>query len=460
MVRFEDGMTGTVVGTVTEVDEELEKVTVRHEEGEYVLSMDEVCWVREVKCSRRHIDSANLHAMRRFPGARVLPVHRTRSSRINEQRAGAVAAFLRNPENVDVGDASIANSKSGGKLKFKTSRCSMYIKLKHEMLQAGIRPVSSGYFYELTKDYDIVTADNCCCGTCRDLGMYNFNELREVIKELNEHLKEYSHSTAATAKEFDAASKVLIDRCNAQEKFLSTSFFSHLKHNDGCGNHCLTHLLSTYNNPNFKKGCTHPRDDDVVVEPEETMDQYHQREFGRDARPTDWDGECSICEDNDKTQRLQLCKSCNVAVHKDCMEGNCNDLPRKGDMWMCPDCVRDDCNQQHTSSCELCNEFDYLMNDVFRRINLLIHYESIALKDETEETIHQRSDMLACRLRLVQRNEHLFRAHKIRHRNQHCFKELCLNNMGIDSFYLLVDYWAKLQAQKDRTKTCEGGEVG
>jgi hypothetical protein len=189
-----------VTGAISAVDNDLGEVTITHELGETNMSIDEVALVREVKCSRRHVDSANLHALKRFLGARVLHVRQSRCSRISETTAKFVAEFLQNTENVEVAEASIANSKSGGKYKIKMARCSMWGKLRLEILEAGLVPVSYGHFFKITKDYGIVSADNCFCGSCRDLGMYNFNELRDVIKELNEYLKELSSATIATCK--------------------------------------------------------------------------------------------------------------------------------------------------------------------------------------------------------------------------------------------------------------------
>jgi hypothetical protein len=472
-------------GTVIAVNESLGEVTVRFVEEDdteeeeaaeeekgaeeeakkaqgttKVVSATDVRHFRQVKCSRRQVESANLHALDRFPGARVLPVKLSRCSRIDETRADFVSEFLRNPENVEVGEASIANAKSGGKNKLKTSRCEAHRKLFEEMIKEGLRPVSYGHFYNITKDYEILTADNCCCGHCRDLGMYNFDHCRDVITETNEYLKEVSTPTKEEEDELDKQCKDLVTRTNTQEKFLSTEFFGHLKNTDGCGSHCLTHLLSTHNNSNFCKPCTHPRDDGAEIPKQESMDEYHRRVLNRkcDAQK-DWDDACSICEVKNKHRPL-LCEYCNHVAHKKCIEGSCCDLPlTKNEEWTCPDCVREHCDQQHSSSCDQCNEFDYIMKDAHRRVDLLRFYESKA-ETSSEETRHEKSDMLHCRLRVVERNHHLYRAHKIRHRNQHSFKELCLNNMRSDSFYLLVDYWAKLQAQKSSTKTCEGGEVG
>lgn len=479
-----------VAGVICAVDNDAQEVTVKYDElhdeadenGEVTLSMNVISRVKPVKCSSRQCDEAKKHSNVRFAGAKVIPVAYERSGKIDAPRVEFVANFLRNPENVEVGEPNIGNKKGGGKDKMRISRCGLYSKLSKEMEAAGLTPISYGHFYNTTRHYDILSADNCCCGSCRDLGMYNYNELREVISETNNHIKGLCSEDVS---EWDKRCKELTDRTVVDEKFVATEFFGHLKHEDGCGSHCLTHLLTTYNDPRFCKCCTHPRDDNVKPEVPETMDEYHQRVFNRKAKTdSDWNGECSICSEVGRKERVQLCEYCNEVAHKSCIETNCRDLPPKDTRWTCPTCVRDLCDQQHSSSCDQCNEFGYIMDDAHRMVRLLEFYEDprqvAALtaptttmrinkkktkaeeeaEEEVKKKLHERSAMLACRLRIIERNHNQYRAHKIRHRNQHGFKELCLNNMRTDSFYLLVDYWAKLQAQKTKTKTCEGGEIG
>ena len=52
------------------------------------------------------------------------------------------------------------------------------------MEAASLKPVSWGHFWSLVEngDYELQTADNCCCGTCRDLGYRNYDELRDIVQ--------------------------------------------------------------------------------------------------------------------------------------------------------------------------------------------------------------------------------------------------------------------------------------
>lgn len=229
------------------------------------ITVDMVCVsrVRPVVCSRHQCREAKFHSRSRFAGAKVLRLKFNRCSRIDAQRADCVAMFLCNPEYVERGEGNIGKTGGGEKDKLRISRCALYAKLCREMTAEGLRIISYGHFYNLTKDYQILSADNCCCGTCRDFGMYNFNELRDVIKLTAEFIKEIQ--PCQDEELLDKRCKSLIDRTVADEKFLGTEFFGHLKHQDGNGHHCLTHLLTTYNDTKYCKPCTHERDVSVSL---------------------------------------------------------------------------------------------------------------------------------------------------------------------------------------------------
>jgi hypothetical protein len=69
--------------------------------------------------------------------------------------------------------------------------------------------------------------------------------------------------------------------------------------------------------------------------------------------------------------------------------------------------------------------------------------------------------MFMTRLEMVAEKQKEYHAHLIRDSNQECFKNLVLENIPIDSFFLLVDYWAKISIGKaGGTATCEGDSKG
>ena len=59
------------------------------------------------------------------------------------------------------------------------------------------------------------------------------------------------------------------------------------------------------------------------------------------------------------------------------------------------------------------------------------------------------AEVLLYRLEEGERKHGLYRAHLVRDRNQGCFKDLALEYLTIDSFFILIDYWAKIDVLKE-----------
>lgn len=69
--------------------------------------------------------------------------------------------------------------------------------------------------------------------------------------------------------------------------------------------------------------------------------------------------------------------------------------------------------------------------------------------------------MLTARLGLFEQAQEKYHGHLIQDRNQAAFKDLTLKNMGVNAFYVLVDYWAKIGISKPGgVACCEGNSVG
>lgn len=43
------------------------------------------------------------------------------------------------------------------------------------------------------REYEELTADNCCCGTCRELGFYNYDEKRDIVRDLDAAVRKATH---------------------------------------------------------------------------------------------------------------------------------------------------------------------------------------------------------------------------------------------------------------------------
>jgi hypothetical protein len=71
------------------------------------------------------------------------------------------------------------------------------------------------------------------------------------------------------------------------------------------------------------------------------------------------------------------------------------------------------------------------------------------------------SVLLSSRLEIADSKQEKYHGHLIRDRNQGCFKDLALETLPFNSFYLLVDYWAKVGiGKRGGTACCEGDLVG
>ena len=136
--------------------------------------------LNDVQCTSHQIHEAKLHAAKRFPGAKFTPII-TRAGGIEPARASFVAEILRDPTVVETVEASLAKA---GKVKWRLKQrpWPLWKRLVNRMETAGHRPVSWGYFWGVvaTGEYELQTADNCCCGTCRDLGYRNYDDLRFI----------------------------------------------------------------------------------------------------------------------------------------------------------------------------------------------------------------------------------------------------------------------------------------
>jgi hypothetical protein len=64
--------------------------------------------------------------------------------------------------------------------------------------------------------------------------------------------------------------------------------------------------------------------------------------------------------------------------------------------------------------------------------------------------------MLAARLERCRNKRDKYVGHIVQDRNQACYKDLVLQHMGVYSFYLLVDYWAKIGINKAGGTACCG----
>lgn len=454
---------------VQEIDPGGKFVKVSDVEG--LLPADRVFKSGVARCTRHQIKRAKKHARAKYPGAKTIVMKQERVG-MDETRVKFVADFLSRDDNVEIIEASMVNAVRGVTKLLRLPPYRLFKKLEDEMTKEGLKPVSWGYFWIntcSTKEYKVMTADNCCCATCRDFGILNYAEIKGIIEDLNESiLKE-------TNDEYGLPNKsVLLKAVDDDRHFSFGNFKSHSKKRDGCGWHCPCLLLSTHNDPRFKKECTHRGGVGYRESKPKTMEERIQEELGRKPKKDDWNSVCEVCC-NRKSGNLYMCSDCNIVCHRGCAENEHSDMPlstEKDAYWTCWDCVRDLDEMKHTASCEECNRAGYIMSDIKAAIQSLeslevLHGTHQAGLDETSREKEpgvveaSASVMLYARLEIAEGKNDLFRAHLIRDGNQGCFKDLALTTLPLNSYYLLMDYWAKIPIRKEGgTACCEGDSVG
>jgi len=156
--------------------------------------------VGSVRCTHHEVRRAKELARAKFPGAKP-DAHTNPHSGISKERAAYVSDFIRRDDNVAHVAASLDNSKKGVKYQLKMRRWSLWNKLVFEMEAKGHKPCGWGYFWALTgtAQYELMKYDNCCCGTCRELGFENYDELRSIVEGTGSVLKLLSGSAESCA---------------------------------------------------------------------------------------------------------------------------------------------------------------------------------------------------------------------------------------------------------------------
>jgi hypothetical protein len=209
---------------------------------------------------------------------------------IEPPRAEFVSKFLRDGTVVEVVEASLAKSAKGVKYRLKQNRWVLWHRIVKEMTEAKLKPVSWAYIWVLTstKEYELLTVDNCCCGICRELGFENYDEMREIVHAIDRELLLLSNNATGLPTK-----KLLLDRIQKEEEFRRGLFATHLEAESECSSHCMTMLLSTHSDSRFRKACVHAGGASCSAGPK-TMVELVKEQHGRAPRPTDWHDVCEV----------------------------------------------------------------------------------------------------------------------------------------------------------------------
>ena len=78
-------------------------------------------------------------------------------------------------------------------------------------------------------EYELQTADSCCCGICRSLGFDNCTELREIAEPLHAALLRWSNNVTGFPTRF-----ALLKRTDKEEGLRKGLFPRHLEAESPC----------------------------------------------------------------------------------------------------------------------------------------------------------------------------------------------------------------------------------
>ena len=165
------------------------------------------------------------------------------------------------------------------------------------MAHAGLQPISWGYFYGVvnSKEFEVMTAETCCCRICRNFGWETFEQLRDLVHRLDAAIR------IASGPERDQGLAHLAALLKSVEEvarfYRSGEFQRHLEFESSDPEHCMCRLLSAFNDPHFRQPCSHTRSDGTVGQDPESMLQWYRREYQSRAAKVPsqfWNGYCEV----------------------------------------------------------------------------------------------------------------------------------------------------------------------
>ena len=223
------------------------------------------------------------------------------------------------------------------------------------------------------REYGALKMNTCCCASCRDLGYFAFDLLRELVDLLKRVV------TSGLPSWCDE--KTLLARIDQEERFYAGQFQAHLDEGSSTAEHCRRHLLSALADERFVCDCDHARADGGAVPDLETQEERIRRTHHRAARTTeDWEKTCVICadasEDEEKTGRMYCCLYCATVIHKKCgIKHDRSDFPHDDDEseWVCVTCAELESARRHDSRCLECESLGFLLRDLTTLADLARH---------------------------------------------------------------------------------------
>ena len=411
------------------------------------------------------VKAAALFSDERFAGARPDAIKRSGWTRMSATKKEICAQLLRSRSVVTRADGGAATARTGVQWMLTVGTTVLLARLNKLLVEAGQTPMHRQTLAALIggKEYTKQTPDLCCCASCRNLGFIGYELLRQIVHDVVPSIA----SIPAARRKTMATS--LLARIDEEERYRAGEFRSHIKEEDSTPQHCLNLMCAPFNNRDFKCECTHGRHDGRAVERPTTMAQRSPRALRND----DWFESCYICyspdddggadndsdEDDDEANAttklgpLLCCNECPRVAHKKCIAKFNADLPdAKAAPWTCATCVREHDAVNHDTRCLKCEGHDYLMDDLRAMCELALHDAKVA------ESSADAAEWAIAMLESVNFDLLSYHAHLVRDINQNMFQKSMF--MSVEQHHQwvmdLCDYWAKQDANKRKTATCEG----
>ncbi|KAH8077344.1 hypothetical protein JL720_10068 [Aureococcus anophagefferens] len=370
-------------------------------------------------CTKHDVQTAANLAMDRFPGARRDVISRSGWTRIGIERAALTAAFLRDPSVVVQADGGASTARRKTKWFLKEGVPRLLKRLNRRLADAGLRRSSEAHFRGLLAGpgYAKLTAELCTC-------------------------------------------ERLYNQIDAEERFRSGEFRSHLKEESHVAQHCLCYLLSSENEPCFREPCVHGRKDGSTLSPPKTMEEIvAPRRLTR----RDHEDECMVCYGDEGS--LLCCAYCARAAHKECIRRHHNDLGGSSDSWTCWDCVRERSLEQHDGSCAACDGHAFLMGDL-RSLAAVADAkirDGVASGDLDGATVLEENgdaSIVGVWARsVVAKSDVDLRAYHGHIAQDVCttpYQKFVTSTLKDHEYTTIYDYWAKQSAKLHMEGTCEG----
>uniref|UniRef100_A0A7S3JVH9 PHD-type domain-containing protein n=1 Tax=Aureoumbra lagunensis TaxID=44058 RepID=A0A7S3JVH9_9STRA len=368
---------------------------------DFYVPAERIRSIDAVNTSRDEIYKAKLHALAYYPGAELGRVVFSRPGRFDAQRAEYLATYLRpgGTGGVELADASNRNVQRGIRYMRTDTVSNMYKRLNEQLKKLNLRPLSKGlfFFHAATKDTVDAKAETCVCRTCRDLGYHTFDDIIELLDDIDALITKLKVDHRINVEgDIAGLMEKLKKRSDALHRFLRVVYKTELKEQHHDPRLCIQFALTTAADPRFKQNCTHTRLDGTIGAEPETFEQFVQSQEGRQPIADDWNDCCEYCNGSGK---LILCGGCNVAAHVRCIKKSLNDfdpatfVDEDGDEemdnlepsntgWRCPPCQNEYDQCRHSCHAENVNEKDWFFSDIRNLIERCIPASSYALSHD------------------------------------------------------------------------------